>query len=125
MTRDWLPIKTTPLTLGLPLLVILLCLQMTTLPQRLDYWLFDAEVTARPAPLADDVVLVAIDEPSLDQLGRWPWDRDVHARLIEKLDAAGAKTLVFDILFPEPSPDDAELAAAMRAHGQVVLPLGP
>jgi len=123
MTRDWLPIKTTPLTLGLPLLVILLCLQMTTLPQRLDYWLFDAEVTARPAPLADDVVLVAIDEPSLDQLGRWPWDRDVHARLIEKLDAAGAKTLVFDILFPEPSPDDAELAAAMRAHGQVVLPL--
>lgn len=123
MTRDWLAIKTTPLTLGIPLLGILLLLQMTALPQRFDYWLFDAEVTTSPAPLSEDVVLVEIDELSLDRLGRWPWPRDIHARLIEKLHAAGADTLVFDILFPEPSPYDAELAAAMRSHGKVVLPL--
>ncbi|MGF2686432.1 CHASE2 domain-containing protein [Marinobacter sp. DUT-3] len=123
MTRDWLPIKTTPLTLGLLLFAILLLLQATALPQRLDYWLYDAQITTHPAPLDDDVVVIAIDEISLDRLGRWPWSRDTHARLIEKLDKAGAETIVFDILFPEPSGEDPELAAAMEQHGKVVLPL--
>ena len=123
MTRDWLPIRTTPLTLGLPLLAILLLLQATALPQRLDYWLYDAEITARPAPLADDVVLVAIDELSLDRIGRWPWPRNIHAKLIDKLEAAGAETIVFDVLFSEPSPEDGALAEAMTQHGKVVLPL--
>lgn len=123
MTLDWMPIKTTPLTLGLPLLAILLLLQATTLPQRLDYWLYDTQITSTPAPVNDDVVIVAIDEKSLDHLGRWPWPRDTHARLIEKLDEAGAETIVFDILFPEPSAEDPTLAAAMTQHGRVVLPL--
>ena len=123
MTRNWLPIKTTPWTLGLPLLTILLLLQTTSIPQRLDFWLYDTLITANPAEPADDVVIVAIDELSVDRLGRWPWPRTTHARLIEKLDKAGAKTIVFDILFPEPSPDDQELARAMRNHGNVILPL--
>ncbi|HEY9119639.1 MAG TPA: CHASE2 domain-containing protein [Marinobacter sp.] len=123
MTRNWFPIKTTPWTLGLPLLIILLLLQATSIPQRLDFWLYDALITANPVEASDDVVLVAIDEQSVDRLGRWPWPRTTHARLIEKLHQAGAKTIVFDILFPEPSLDDSELAAAMRDHGDVILPL--
>ncbi|MDF0752359.1 CHASE2 domain-containing protein [Marinobacter sp. 71-i] len=123
MTRNWLPIKTTPWTLGLPLLTILLLLQTTSIPQRLDFWLYDTLITENPVEPADDVVIVAIDELSVDRLGRWPWPRTTHARLIEKLDKAGAKTIVFDILFPEPSPDDQELARAMRNHGNVILPL--
>ncbi|MEQ9546389.1 MAG: CHASE2 domain-containing protein [Marinobacter sp.] len=123
MTLDWMPIKTTPLTLGLPLLAILLILQATSLPQRLDYWLYDTQITSGPAPVDDDVVIVAIDEKSLNQLGRWPWPRDNHARLIEKLGEAGAKTIVFDILFPEPSRGDPDLAATMKQHGRVILPL--
>ncbi len=123
MTLDWMPIKTTPLTLGLPLLAILFVLQATSLPQRLDYWLYDTQITSSPAPVDDDVVIVAIDEKSLDRLGRWPWPRDTHARLIEKLDEAGAETIVFDILFPEPSAGDPDLAATMQQHGRVILPL--
>ncbi|NMT63527.1 CHASE2 domain-containing protein [Marinobacter orientalis] len=123
MTRNWFPIKTTPWTIGLPLLIILLLLQATSIPQRLDFWLYDTLITANPAQPSDDVVLVAIDEQSLDSLGRWPWPRINHARLVEKLHQAGARTIVFDILFPEPSPDDPELAAAMRNHGNVILPL--
>ncbi|MDL0430243.1 CHASE2 domain-containing protein [Marinobacter sp. TBZ242] len=123
MTRNWLPIKTTPWTLGLPLLTILLLLQATAVPERVDFWLYDTLITASPAEASDDVVLVAIDELSVDRLGRWPWPRATHARLIEKLHDAGAKTIVFDILFPEPSPDDPELAMAMREHGNVILPL--
>lgn len=123
MTRNWLPIKTTPWTLGLPLLAILLSLQTTSVPERLDFWLYDTLITASPAKASDDVVLVAIDELSVDHLGRWPWPRATHAKLINKLHQAGARAIVFDILFPEPSIDDAELARAMRDHGNVILPL--
>ncbi|WP_166269452.1 CHASE2 domain-containing protein [Marinobacter caseinilyticus] len=123
MKRDWRSTISISWTLALPLFAVFLLLQQTSVPQRLDYWLYDSLITAYPAPVDDRVVLVAVDEQSLDQLGRWPWPRSTHAELIQKLHAAGARTIVFDILFPEPSPDDLALAAAMRAHGGVVLPL--
>ena len=123
MNRDWLPIKTTPWTLGLILLAFLLLIQITAFPQRLDYWLYDKTITADPLRASDDVVLVTIDELSLSRLGRWPWPRNLHAELIAKLNQAGAKTIVFDILFSEPSADDTELAAQMRNHGNVILPV--
>ena len=123
MNRDWLPIKTTPWTMGLILCALLLLIQASALPERLNLWLFDTVSTAVPATPSDDVAIVAVDELSLDRLGRWPWQRSIHAELIRKLDAAGAHTIVFDILFPETSPDDAELAKAMQNHGRVVLPV--
>ncbi|MBW7472437.1 CHASE2 domain-containing protein [Marinobacter sp. F4218] len=123
MNREWLPIKTTPWTMGLILLALLILIQSSELPQRLDYWLFDKATTAAPAPLSSQVAIVAIDEFSLDRLGRWPWQRTIHAELIEKLTSAGAKTIVFDVLFPEPSAEDTVLAGAMRRHGNVVLPI--
>ncbi|MCM0612580.1 CHASE2 domain-containing protein [Marinobacter sediminum] len=123
MNRDWLPIKTTPWTLGLTLLALLLIIQTSALPRQLDFWLLDEAMTSYPPAPSEDVVLVAIDELSLDRLGRWPWRRNIHAELITKLREAGAKTIVFDILFSEPSPDDPELAAAMKAHGDVILPV--
>lgn len=123
MNRDWLPIKTTPWTLGLTLLALLLIIQASALPRQLDFWLLDEAMTSNPPAPSEDVVLVAIDELSLDRLGRWPWRRNIHAELITKLREAGAKTIVFDILFSEPSPDDPELAAAMKAHGNVILPI--
>lgn len=94
MNRDWLPIKTTPWTLGLILLALLLLIQTTELPQRLDYWLYDQTITSNPLEASDEVVLVTIDELSLNRLGRWPWPRNLHAELIAKLNEAGAKTIV-------------------------------
>jgi adenylate cyclase len=71
------------------------------------------------------VVLVSIDQDSFDELNLpWPWPRALHARLIRKLAAGGAKTIAFDILFTEPKADsteDAELAQAIKAAGNVVL----
>ena len=54
------------------------------------------------------IVVVDIDEHSLDQLGQWPWPRSVVARLIDRLTAMGAVAIGFDIVFAEPdrlSPD--------------------
>lgn len=69
------------------------------------------------------IVLVAIDEKSLDQLGRFAlWPRSYHADLINILNKNNARLIVFDILFSEPDPDDEKLTASMRAAGNVILP---
>jgi adenylate cyclase len=71
------------------------------------------------------IVLVSIDQDSFDELNLpWPWPRALHARLIRKLATSGAKIIAFDILFIEPKADpkeDAELARAIKAAGNVVL----
>jgi len=71
-----------------------------------------------------EIVLVAIDEPSLAELGlQWPWPRSLHGRLIGELRSAGVSVVGFDIIFSEPSSpsEDAVLAAAIGEHGAVVL----
>jgi adenylate cyclase len=70
------------------------------------------------------ILVVAIDGRSLAEVGtRWPWPRTLHADLIGKL--AGAKAIVYDILFSPGSPDDDALAAATRKNGNVVLSAEP
>ena len=57
-----------------------------------------------PLPPPEPIVIVAIDEPSMAEIGRqWPWPRSLHAQLIQKLNKAGARVIGFDILFAEPS----------------------
>ncbi|WP_404363642.1 CHASE2 domain-containing protein [Marinobacter sp.] len=123
MKRDFLLFQHLSWTLVLPLVAVLLLLNQTSAPQRLDAWIYDTLITAWPASVADDVAVVGIDEQSLGYLGRWPWPRSIHAELTRKLDQAGARTIVFDVLFPESAEGDRELADAIRAHGQVVLAL--
>jgi adenylate cyclase len=54
--------------------------------------------TLQPSP----VVIVDVDEESLQQLGQWPWPRTVFARLIERLGKMGAAVIAFDVIFSEP-----------------------
>ena len=73
----------------------------------LEWKLYDQRVrwAADPAKASQDIVMVTIDEVSVRRLdplvGRWPWPRLVHADVIDFLAAAGAKTIVFDVLFTE------------------------
>jgi diguanylate cyclase (GGDEF)-like protein/PAS domain S-box-containing protein len=75
-------------------------------------------------PASGDIVLVAIDSKSLDQMGVWPWPRSVHAQLIRRLLTLDPKSIAFDIDFSahsDPQSDD-ELAAALKAaDGAVAL----
>ncbi|WP_323752352.1 CHASE2 domain-containing protein [Marinobacter sp.] len=122
MTKDWLTLKNAPWALGLLLFVSLFLFKASGLPERIEHWLYDKAITTSPAPVSDQVAVVAIDEYSLSQLGRWPWPRGLHAQLINQLYEDGAQTVVFNLLFPEPHTDDTILAAAMNRHGEVVLP---
>src|SRR5438445_3721064 len=66
---------------------------------------------ADPAAAGHDIVLVAIDEPSLAAFGRWPWPRDRHGFVTDYLRKAGARVVVFDVLFLEPDQGSEEFDA--------------
>ena len=84
--------------------------------------LYDIMSVIAPPPPPNGAVVVAIDEPSLSEIRhRWPWPRDLHARLAERLRAAGARVIGFDIVFAEPSTDDADEALARALGPDVVL----
>jgi adenylate cyclase len=74
-----------------------------------------------------EVVMVYIDEGvkrNLQQPTGKPLDRRFHAQLLKRLDEAGAKLVLYDLLLDEPSSDkkaDEEFADAIRASGRVVL----
>jgi len=87
--------------------------------------LSDARFSWFPRQASGDIVLVAIDSPSIEQMGAWPWPRERHAELIGRLLRAGAGDIVFDVDFSSPSnpTSDRTLVAALReAGGSVVLP---
>ena len=92
---------------------------------REDLLLYDAGLSYGPAP--EDILIVAIDDASLARFGRWPWRRELHAALLDRLRAAGVTAVALDIVFTEPdtsgSDADLKLAAAMRRGPPTVLPL--
>lgn len=71
------------------------------------------------------IVVVAIDDQSMARFGRWPWDRHVHADLIERISRSGAAAIGYDVNFPESQDreNDTRLAEAIREAGNVVLPV--
>jgi adenylate cyclase len=54
---------------------------------------------------SDAVVVVGVDDESLDELGRWPWSRTVVARLVDRLVAADVAVIGFDIVQSERTAD--------------------
>ncbi len=76
----------------------------------------------------NDVAVIAIDQPSATALDLpiipSSWPRELHARLIDKLSAAGARVIVFDLLFDKQGivpKDDAKLSLAMQKARNVVV----
>ena len=75
-------------------------------------------------PVSPEIVLVDIWDDTLAALGRWPFDRQYHAALVQVLAEMGAKAVVFDIEFVEPSPQDAKVAEAVRFAKNVYFAFG-
>jgi CHASE2 domain-containing sensor protein/two-component sensor histidine kinase len=105
------------------LAVCTLCLLVSyRVTERPDNLAYDVLMKFRP-PLPSQVVVVAIDEPSLSTIGLWPWPREIHAQLIHRLAAARPAAIGYDVLFVEPSQADEGLADAIGKAGNVVLPV--
>src|SRR5690606_8170273 len=78
------------------------------------------------APPSADIVIAAIDDPSLQEVGRWPWPRPVLAELIDRISAGRPAAIGLDVLLSELSDraaDDQRLTDAIRHSGKVVLPM--
>lgn len=55
----------------------------------------------RQHPASGEVVVVGIDERSLEKIGPWPWPRSRHAALVDRLNEVGARSISFDLTFSE------------------------
>ena len=74
-------------------------------------------------PPSPEIGIIAIDNKSIAELGRFPWSRGQYVRLLERLSAAGAKVVLFDVIFSETETRaiDRSLAAAVKKAGNVGL----
>jgi adenylate cyclase len=70
---------------------------------------------------SDELLFVSIDSVSLRELGRWPWDRDVHGDLLALLARVRPAVVAFDVLFAESTPKDEPFARAIPKNRAVTL----
>ena len=88
---------------------------------------FDLPFALRSDSSVTNAVIIYLDEAShkaLNQPMTAPWDRSLHAKLVEQLTAQGAKAIVFDILFTDPSASpaaDEQFGRAIKNSGRVIL----
>ncbi len=75
------------------------------LMQSLERKAYDIGVAAATRTPSDKIAVIAIDKQSLDNIGRWPWSREVHAEMVDKLAAAKAKVIATTVLYSEPQLD--------------------
>jgi adenylate cyclase len=78
-----------------------------------------------PIAPGPETVIAAIDEKSINRLGRFPWPRSTWGRVVDRLTEEGAKVIVFDVFFTEPenvTSDDLFQRAIMQS-GRVLLPV--
>jgi len=66
---------------------------------------YDFASTSSGRQPSDRIAIIAIDDQSIANIGRWPWPRDVQAQLIDQLTTAKAKTIVNTVFFFEPQTD--------------------
>jgi CHASE2 domain-containing sensor protein/signal transduction histidine kinase len=109
------------------MLLLVLLLAASGWLWRWDLLFYDLQLGQWSKPPAQDIVIVAVDEQSLSELGPWPWPRHHHAELIDILTGAGAKAIVLNILFAEADPKnpeaDRQLIHSVAASSRVFLPV--
>lgn len=91
----------------------------------LDRAIYDAWVSSFTIELTDDVIVVGIDQRTLDATGRWPWPREVQAQLIEAVAAAGPRAVLVDVLYAGSYDEagDRRMRESFEAADTVALPV--
>ncbi|MGE5468654.1 MAG: CHASE2 domain-containing serine/threonine-protein kinase [Ignavibacteria bacterium] len=91
--------------LGLAVSCAVLVAGNSDLLQSLERKAYDVGVGMVSRQPSDKVAVIAIDKQSIDNIGRWPWSRDIQAEMIEKLAAAKAKVIATTVFYSEPQLD--------------------
>jgi len=90
----------------------------------LEFSAYDSAVSMNRMPADDRIVIVDVDDASIDKIGRWPWSRSVIADVIRTLSAADARLIGVDIFFSEKQVNNnsamsVKLAALLRQQGNI------
>src|SRR2546430_14074912 len=94
--EDWF------LCLGVSL--VMLATGGTQLIEALEGFAYDWGVRASARTPADKIFVIAIDKRSIDNIGRWAGAREIHAKKIERLPGAQAKSIGYTGFFSQPPP---------------------
>ncbi|MDP1526674.1 MAG: serine/threonine-protein kinase [Rhodocyclaceae bacterium] len=90
---------------GLLVSATVLVLGSSSLLQSLERKAYDLAMGMTDRAPSGRIAIIAIDKQSLDNIGRWPWSREIFADMIEKLSAANAKVITTSVFFSEPQRD--------------------
>lgn len=127
------------------LLGLTICLSMVVVhalgwTESLERWSYDIRAQTcqfDQSPPTDQLLHLDIDDSTLEEIGAWPWPREVLAKVIDELTTAQAKVIALDVIFPEPQKprivqdretdpiskveDDKLLAHALEQSGRSLL----
>ncbi|NQZ09711.1 MAG: CHASE2 domain-containing protein, partial [Algicola sp.] len=100
----------------------------TAIMQRINGLIYDVRLNARLqfTPIRESettIIIIDIDEKSLEKEGRWPWSRVKVAKMIEKLADAGAVVVTLDAIFTEPERNPVTATIALMRQDPANLPL--
>src|SRR5579872_4349823 len=111
--------KRIPIFIGFLILVLAVWVQLTTVESvrnmmvRLENLAYDLQLRAKifshKKSLESPVVIIDIDDKSLNKEGRWPWPRSKLGELVQRLQQEGVVVIAFDILFPEKQDNIADI----------------
>ncbi|MFK8080328.1 MAG: CHASE2 domain-containing protein [Granulosicoccus sp.] len=107
------------------LLLLTFTLTWSEATRKVDLLLHDSWVRNDQRAVPSDIVIAAIDSDSLNELGRWPWQRDIQAQLFERLAQYGVRIVFSDILYTEISENKADDMRLGRAIGELPLSVLP
>ena len=109
--------------LGLIVSAVMLVLAGSDLVQSLERKAYDWGVRASSREPLSRIAVIAIDDASIANLGRWPWPRDLHAKMTDLLAGAKAKVIANTALFFEPQVDAgyAYVTRLSELHGELLV----
>ncbi len=91
----------------LVVIAVFLVHQSTNFIESLDNRLYDFGLTQANKKPSDQIAIIAIDDQSIQNIGRWPWSRDIQAKIIEQISSGKPKAIVNSIFYFEPQQERA------------------
>lgn len=111
--------------IALSLLMFVGWANTTKVSELLNNYAYDYILRAQSYVADEQIVIVAIDDASLQEVGRWPWSRRTHAQFLDQLQAQQPKAVLLDVLFMEPSTDDVLFQQSLHKLSQNTVVAAP
>ncbi len=90
---------------GLVITMLFLIFMNSNFIQSIERDAYDFGVQSSSRTPSEKIAIIAIDDESIENIGRWPWSRDIHASMLNILQQSGAKAIGQTVLFTEPQLD--------------------